>query len=63
MMTTRRVTEIPIAMAPVEPDSFIENASRLSVVERRFAEREARERLTELVRRVIRVRAVRSRKP
>jgi hypothetical protein len=46
-MTTPRVTEIPIAMAPVEPDSFIDNASRLSVAERRLAEREARERRTE----------------
>ena len=62
MMTTPRVTEIPIAMAPVEPDSFIDNASRPSVVERRLAEREARERRTELVRRLIRVRAARSEK-
>jgi hypothetical protein len=63
MMTTPRVTEIPIAMAPVEPDSFIDNTSRPSVVGRRLAEREARERRTELVRRLIRVRAARSRKP
>jgi hypothetical protein len=62
-MTTPRVTEIPIAMAPVEPDLFIDNASRLSVVERSLAEREARERRTALVRRLIRVRAARSRKP
>ena len=63
MMTTPGVTESPIAMAPVEPDPFIDNASRLSVVERRLAEREARERRTELVRRLIRVRAGRSQKP
>ena len=63
MMTTPRVTEIPIAMAAVEPDSFIDDAARQSVVERRLAEREARERRTELVRRLIRVRAARSRKP
>ena len=63
MMTTPGVTEIPIAMAPVEPDSFIDNASRPSVVERRLAEREARERRTELVPRLIRVRAARSQKP
>ena len=63
MMTTPRVTEIPIAMTPVEPDSFVEDASRLSVVERRLAEREARERRTELVRLLIRMRAARSRKP
>ena len=63
MMTTPHVTEIPIAMAPVEPDSFIDDASRLSGGRRRLAEREARERRTELVRRLIRVRAARSRKP
>jgi hypothetical protein len=63
MMTTPRVTEIPIAMAPVEPDSFIDNVPRLSVLERRLAEREARERRMELVRRLMQVRAVRSRKP
>ena len=49
-------------MAPVEPDSFIDNGSRLSVAQLRLAEREARERRTELVRRLMRVRAVRSRK-
>jgi hypothetical protein len=57
MMTTPRVTEIPIAMAAVEPDSFIE---RTSVAERRLTEREARKRRTELVRRVMR-RAARQR--
>jgi hypothetical protein len=59
IMTTPRVTEIPIAMAPVEPDSFIDDAARPSVVERRRAESESRER----VRRIMRVRAARSRKP
>ena len=63
MMTTPRVTEIPIAMAPVEPDSFIDVTSRASVVQRRVTEREARERRMELVRRLMRVRAARSRKP
>jgi len=63
MMTTPHVTEIPIAMAPGEPDSFIDDTSRLSGGERRLAEREPRERRTELVRRLIRVRAARSRKP
>jgi hypothetical protein len=61
-MTTPRVTEIPVAIAPVEPDSFIDNSSRLSVAQLRLAEREARERRTELVRRLMRVRAMRSRK-
>jgi hypothetical protein len=59
MMTTPRVTEIPIAMAAVEPDSFIDSSSRLSVAQRRLADRESRERRTELVRRIMR--AVRTR--
>jgi hypothetical protein len=59
MMTTPRVTEIPIAMAPVEPDPFIEVPSRVSVVRRQVTEREARERQTELVRRIMRTRAAR----
>jgi hypothetical protein len=63
VMTTPRVTEIPIAMATIEPDSFIDDASRPSVVGRRLAERAARERRTELVRRLIRARAARSRRP
>ena len=58
-MTTPRVTEIPIAMAPVEPDPFIDLSARASVAQRRRAEREARARRTELVRRVMRVRAAR----
>lgn len=62
-MTTPRVTEIPIAMAPVEPDSFIDNVSRLSEVQRRPAERAAREHRTELLRRLMRVRVARSRTP
>jgi hypothetical protein len=56
MMTTPRVTETPLAMAAVEPDSFIES-SRTPDAKRRLAEREARERRTELVRRDLRVRA------
>jgi hypothetical protein len=63
MMTTPRVTEIPIAMAPVEPDSFIDKSSGSSAARRRLAEREARERRTESVRRMMRVRAADSRKP
>jgi hypothetical protein len=55
MMTTPRVTEIPLAMAPVEADPFIDVASRASVVQRRVAEREARIRRTDLVRRLMRM--------
>jgi len=36
MMTTPRVTEIPLAMTPVEADPFIDVASRASVAQRRF---------------------------
>lgn len=61
MMTTPRVTEMPLALAAVEPDSFIES-SRTSVANRRLAEREAGERRTELVRRVLRVRTADTRK-
>ena len=61
-MTTPRVTEIPIAMAPVEPDSFIDVTSRAPVVQRRVTEREANERRMELVRRIMKMRAARSRK-
>jgi hypothetical protein len=56
MMTTPRVTEIPVAMAAVEPDPFIAG-SRGAAAERRIAEREDRERRTELVRRAMRMRA------
>ena len=63
MMTTPRVTEIPMAMTPVEPDPFIDNSSRLSAAQRRLAEREARERRTDSVRRIMRVRAVDPLKP
>jgi hypothetical protein len=59
-MTTPRVTETPIAMAPVERDSFIDHSPRPSVVERRLAERAAGERRTELVRSLMRGRASRS---
>ena len=57
MMTTPRVTEIAAAMAPVEPDPFIATPSRDSVAQRRLSEREARRRTTELVRRMMRMRA------
>jgi hypothetical protein len=56
MMITPRVTEIAIAMAPVEPDPFITALSRTAVAQRRLSEREVRERRTEPVRRVIRMR-------
>ena len=56
-MTTPRVTEIAVAMAPVEPDPFIAAPSRASAAQRRLSEREARERRTELVLRTMRVRA------
>ena len=54
-MTTPRVTEIAVAMAPVEPDPFIAAPSRHSVARRRLSEREARRRSTELVRRMMRM--------
>lgn len=59
MMTTPRVTETPIAMAAVEPDPFIDASPRASVAQRRLSERQARERRTELVRRIMRMRAAR----
>jgi hypothetical protein len=43
MMTTPRVTEIPLAMAAVEPDSFMDTFGA-SVPERRLAGPEAGER-------------------
>ena len=57
MMTTPRVTEIPVPMAPVEPDPFIGASSRASVAQQRLVEREARERRTDLVQRLMRTRA------
>ena len=57
MMTTPRVTEIPVPMAPVEPDPFMGTPPRASVAARRITERDARGRRTELVRRLIRMRA------
>ena len=62
MMTTPRVTEIPIAMAAVEPDPFIGVPDRAGVVQRRISEREARLRRTELVRRIMRMRAAQVRR-
>ena len=56
-MTTPRVTEIAVAMAPVEPDPFIAAPSRASAAQRRLSEREARRPSTELVRRMLRTRA------
>ena len=63
MMTTPRVTEIPIAMAAVEPDSFIDHSSRGLLAQRRLAEREARKRRTELVRRIMQALAIEPRRP
>ena len=57
MMTTPRVTEIPVPMAPVEPDPFIGTTSRASIAQQRLVEREARERRTDLVQRLMRTRA------
>ena len=57
MMTTPRVTEIPVPMAAVEPDPFIAGPPRASVARQRLLEREARERRTELVRTLMRTRA------
>jgi hypothetical protein len=57
MMTTPHVTEIPVPIAAVEPDPFIGAPSRVVVARRRLAERAARERRTELVRRLLRTRA------
>ena len=61
-MTTPRVTEIPLAMAAVETDPFIDVASRAAVVQRRVAEREARKRRTALVQRLMRMRAAQRRR-
>ena len=57
MMTTPRVTEIPPAMAAVEPDPFIDAGPRAATGRRRFSEGVARQRRTELARRMIRTRA------
>jgi hypothetical protein len=57
MMTTPRVTEIPLTMAPIEPDPFIGSSSRAFVTQQRLVEREARQRRTDLVRRLMRTRA------
>ena len=40
-MTTPRVTEIAVAMAPADPDQFIGVPSRDSVARRRLSERDA----------------------
>ena len=56
-MITPRVTEIAVAMAPVEPDPFIAAPSQASAAQRRLSEREAPRRSTQLVRRMLRMRA------
>jgi hypothetical protein len=53
-MTTPRVTEIPIALAAVEPDPFIEVAPRAAAPQRRIDDGDARARQLELVRRAMR---------
>ena len=53
-MTTPRVTELPQQLEPVQPDPFIESRPRVAVADPRLAEREARERRLELVRRTLR---------
>jgi hypothetical protein len=42
-MTTPHVTEIPLRLASVEPDPFIDAPSRSAEVRRRLSAREARE--------------------
>jgi hypothetical protein len=53
-MTTPRVTELPQHLEPVEPDPFIDSRPRVAVAAPRLAERQARERRLELVRRTLR---------
>jgi hypothetical protein len=62
MMTTPRVTEIPVPMAPVERDPFIGASSRASIAQQRLVEREARQRRTDLVRSLMRMRTARRRR-
>jgi hypothetical protein len=59
-MTTPRVTEIPLELAPVKADSFVEASPRTSAAQRRLSDREAQGRQANLVRSVIRLRAVRA---
>jgi hypothetical protein len=56
-MPTPRVTEIPLRLAPVEHDPFVDVPSRASVVARRPRAREERERRMEVVRGLMRARA------
>lgn len=61
-MTTPRVTEIPIALAAVEPDPFAEVTPRAAVAQRRLDDRDVRARQLELVRRIMRGRGGASRR-
>jgi hypothetical protein len=54
-MDTPRVTEIPLALAAVEPDPFLEPGPRAAAARRRRDERVVRERRLELVRRALTV--------
>ena len=57
VMTTPRVTEMPLRLEPVQPDPFIDAPSRPRAVTPRLTEREERERRIELVCRVMHVHA------
>jgi hypothetical protein len=52
-MTTPHVTELPLALEPVEPDPFIEALPSPSGPAARRAEREERRRRLDLVRRLM----------
>jgi hypothetical protein len=56
-MTTPHVTELPLALEPVEPDPFIEALPSASGPAARRAERDERRRRLDLVRRLMSVRA------
>ncbi len=57
-MTTPHVTELPLALEPVEPDPFIEALPSPSGPAARRAERDERRRRLDLVRRLMSVRGV-----
>jgi hypothetical protein len=56
-MTTPHVTELPLALEPVEPDPFIDALPSPSGPATRRTEREERRRRLDLVRRLMSVRA------
>ena len=55
-MTTPRVTEIPIVLAAVEPDPFLEVTPRPAPAQQQPGDRGSRDRQVEMVRRVMRLR-------